>query len=991
MPITSSSFSYSFSTVTEPSKPGYACGPSLRSASQGGPPQYATMVDALRAASTARSSRGITYLRNGKACLETYAELLVAAQHQLGGLHKIGLHQGGAVVMQISELQAHIRAIWGCVLGGIAPVNISIPQRYELSSGVVIKLLGALDNLDAQHVLASPVNVEPLQSLLPQTKEGKHVIVHDLRQLDVRSPARHEPLIKPEDTLFYQLTSGSTGRSKCIPETHAAVISHIRHSIAHCHYAENDVTFNWLPFDHVVPMLTYHLCDVYLGRHAVQAPTADVLADPLFWVRSMETYRVSHSWAPNFGFKLVVDALAKTSATYRLASVQMLMNAGEQVTIEVCDAFLSALGLDPRVMQPAFGMAEVCTCMTYNNEYDVAKCVRVEKRSLSDDVLRIADAHEDESAVTRFVDLGPPSPGVEIRIAKDGGTQCLHELQVGHLQIRAPCVMRGYRDNPSANAECFPGDGWFDSGDLGFIYNGRLALTGRAKEMIIIRGANFFCYEIEAVAMQVDGITHARVAATSFYDENQATEALLIFFVPHSGVVPDSETAALHQFGEVSERIAMLTRAVSKRIASSLGLAPRRVVPVLDEAFHRTTSGKIQRSAFKQEYAIGKYAVAVDALARASNGTAASEFTVSWIQKHMPEAPVLDDAFTAEPGYLLLPERVTSIGASVVDAAPRAFTIRLPSGLAEQRKAIATSELSDWADFVTKPWVVVLLVDDARESSCVAPCLRSCHAMLHVLQHSCFDCESSSLTRLIPKLLVITCGAVGATRYQATLPGAAHAGVLGWAGAVQLELPVLPLQHSDVLLTSRTVSHPACAMLAEARSADTESRTTWRDDLRCVARLQRTAGRARTSADLLPKPSAGPLHLAITGGLGGLGLAAAHTILSEFAYGLALLSRSGRVAGRGYGQGLDERLSSIFKLYPRRVLVCAVDSSNQMELAALYQYLGFCGHIHMASAPLTVGQSLRHVCSRCSNACQRPCRPLCSSLTNVFAFVIVIR
>ena len=103
--------------------------------------------------------------------------------------------------------------------------------------------------------------------------------------------------------------------------------------------------------------------------------------------------------------------------------------------------------------------------------------------SLTAPTLRLA-RRDDGRPVMHFVDLGPPSPGVEIRIAKNGGSEQVGELQVGHLQIRAPCVMAGYHDNPSANAECYPGDGWFDSGDLGFICGGRLALTGRAKEMV---------------------------------------------------------------------------------------------------------------------------------------------------------------------------------------------------------------------------------------------------------------------------------------------------------------------------------------------------------------------------------------------------------------------------------------------------------------------------------------------------------------------------
>ena len=140
---------------------------------------------------------------------------------------------------------------------------------------MVQKLLGVLEDLQAKHVLASTANVPPLRQLLPQIDEGQLTGVHDLAQLDLSSPAERYPVIEPTDILFYQLTSGSTGRSKCIPERHCAVVSHIRHSIAHCGYLMTDVMCNWLPFDHVVPML--HACS---RRRTISATSTTDEAPP---------------------------------------------------------------------------------------------------------------------------------------------------------------------------------------------------------------------------------------------------------------------------------------------------------------------------------------------------------------------------------------------------------------------------------------------------------------------------------------------------------------------------------------------------------------------------------------------------------------------------------------------------------------------------------------------------------------------------------------
>ena len=183
--------------------------------------------------------------------------------------------------------------------------------RWRLPKGPA----GTKKTSNAVHFLTSKSGVESLSDLVPS-----RVLVHDAAEL-LASSGTHQPgaeidvATAPDDILFYQLTSGSTGTPKCIPEWHAAVISHIRHSAAHCGLASTDVTLNWLPFDHVVPMLTFHLCDVYLQRHALQLPTAEVIAEPLKWVDVMASWGVTHSWAPIFGFKLVVQAASTATVT----------------------------------------------------------------------------------------------------------------------------------------------------------------------------------------------------------------------------------------------------------------------------------------------------------------------------------------------------------------------------------------------------------------------------------------------------------------------------------------------------------------------------------------------------------------------------------------------------------------------------------------------------------------------------------------------------
>ena len=728
----------------------------------------------------------------------------------------------------------------------------------------------------------------------------------------------------------------------------------------HCDYSSSDITCNWLPFDHVVPMLTYHLADVYLGRAAVQLPTSDVIAEPLLWLRTMAARRVTHSWSPNFGFKLVADALQGKPGQHGcgdLSSLKLLMNAGEQVTAEVCDAFLRATGLHRTVMQPAFGMAECSTCVTYNNDYSPASNWRVDKASLASNRLCIVRPGELDPAggCMAFMDLGPPSPGIEIRITASDQRTLLAEDQVGNFQIRGACVMAGYMCHPTANAECLVEDNWLDSGDLGFIHKGRLALTGRAKEMVIIFGANYYCYEVESVFFQISDGDVLRVAATSVYDASLGTETLLVFFVPREETVPAVDVAALHMTGEASYALHTLTARITERLVSALGLTPCAVIPVLDERFHRTTSGKIQRGAFKKEFEAGRHAQATDGLGQPTPAPPLLAYTMAWRVAGLEET---SSNGSLHPMYLLAPDLVFgTVGAAVaenlalgtattVDDSPAvvqatsfwhavlqgkirfrgAFVARLPSSVEEHAQAIHDAELDDAISWLSEPWPVVLLAISPQSlpglNRAGRPAFRcgqsipdhfALHAALCLLQQPFL----THRTQLRPHVILVTCGALCVRTLSGDgVPAAADASVRGLSGAMTLERPTLQLMLVDVFARERAQVRASISGLLNAvanGNGTCEPSEAYHCGARRLPRLQLAyAARSGRSG------AVGPLLLAscgelpnvaspvlVTGGLGGIGLHFAGWLLARGCGPIVLVSRRGTVA-RG-SQELESR------------------------------------------------------------------------------------
>lgn len=541
-----------------------------------------TLAAALCRTAETRPTSGLTlYDPGGKQSRLTYAELLARAGRLAAGLGTVtDLAAGDAGLLQLPPFGDHFVVFWACLLMRVRPVAVAIPPNYgDGAHAVCLKIKNIWQLLDGPPIITTAAHASKVEILRTSAGMSSLSLVHveDLEGaaaiadvFGTTNAIGMAYLVSPSDVAFYQLSSGSTGVPKCIQVAHRGVVAHIHGEAQLCGFGPADVHVNFLPLDHVVPILTVHCCDVYHGCEEVQADVAWVVSEPLRWLRLLTEHAATRTWAPNFAFKLVADALRGRpdagGEAFDLSRCRYWMNAGEQVTMPVCEDFLERtrrFGVRRAAMQPAFGMAEACTCMTYNNDFAVVPAARLDRST--------------------FVNLGAPVPGIEIRIADEAGVT-LHEEVIGRFQIRGPVITPGYLKNDEANEAAFVGDQWFNTGDVGFIKDGRLYLTGREKEMIIVRGANFYCYEVEDVVNVLPSVTPTFTAAVSAHDPSTGTEGLAIFFVPR----------ALEATFEGDAQAAVV-REVRGELAKRIGLVPSVVVALAREEFPKTTSGKIQR------------------------------------------------------------------------------------------------------------------------------------------------------------------------------------------------------------------------------------------------------------------------------------------------------------------------------------------------------------------------------------------------------------
>lgn len=503
---------------------------------------------------------------------QTYPELLDESLRLLGALRALGVEPGRTVALLTERSQDFVPVFWACLLGGFVPCPLALvhndPQRWAAH----------LDHVNT--LLDGPLLVvdERMRERLPEVAGLARTGVEELQQLaaelsaDPVAPLRPEP----DDVALLMLTSGSTGAAKAVELTHSNLLASMAAKAGTQELTAADRVLTWISFDHVGALLETHLVSVAAGADQLRAAPEEVLTRPLRFLELISEHRVTMSFSPNFLLGLINKELDQRTEPLELdlSGLRHIVTGGEANPVGTGVAFLDALatcGLSRSVLRPAFGMTETCAGSIYNRDFP----------------------QSDLGA--EFAAVGHAVPGLQVRIAGEAGTPDNDDL-VGEVQLRGPMITRGYRNNEEATRASFTDDGWFRTGDLGRITDGRLTLVGRSKDSIIVNGINYFSHDLEAVLNEVDGIAKSFAAVFATRPVGSDTEQLVVAFAPTAEVAADE--SALYR----------TLVAIRNSVALHWGFRPSLMLPLPEESFVKTSLGKIQRSLMRRRLESGAYA-----------------------------------------------------------------------------------------------------------------------------------------------------------------------------------------------------------------------------------------------------------------------------------------------------------------------------------------------------------------------------------------------
>ena len=536
----------------------------------------------------------------------TYASFLQRTQAIAGRLLKDGhFVAGDRLLLAYPPGLEMICAFFGCVRAGLIPVPVYPPSSRGFQSALYKMVHIARDcqaagiltskdyhaslktNLARSGVSASGVDVDYISSLPWIPTEDFVDAISDRLPID-------------SEILFLQYTSGSTMEPKGVIVTHENILTTCPLVIDH----PAPVVVSWLPQYHDMGLIGCYLYPALKGGTTYGFAPMDFIQRPILWFNAITTFRATAAAAPNFAYDYCLRAgrLSKESLeACDLSSLRVLMCAAEPVKPDTYTRFLEAFqpyGLKSDSFYVAYGLAENTLAVSLGGH----NILSVNKRALTLGKARMTTEVSEIGGATQIVSCGKSLPGLDLKIVDPEGHFALKPDRVGEIWVAGSGKCRGYWNNPELTQKQFHArlvddtpydDGYLRTGDIGFIHDGGLYVCGRIKDMIILRGQNYYPQDIENVVEKSSSlIRHNCVAAFQVQEDSEPALAI-IAEVKNPRALPDAR------------KIAAAVRNYLNVEVGTISLIAPRAIP-------RTSSGKIMRHKTKQLWLQGQFTVLSD-------------------------------------------------------------------------------------------------------------------------------------------------------------------------------------------------------------------------------------------------------------------------------------------------------------------------------------------------------------------------------------------
>lgn len=500
-----------------------------------------------------------------------------------------GIQPGEVVVLILQHGEDLLYAFWGAILHGAIPSIMPFlteklsPERYRAD------LASLMSVTKPSAIVTYPEFEAEVRSAIREGDSVRSVIVANQvepqKELDFDSLAGFRR--KPEDIVLLQHSSGTTGLQKGVALSHRSVFNQLDAYSRALSLDDEDVIVSWLPLYHDMGLIAGFVMPILSGIPLVLMSPFDWVRAPYKLMRSVTKYRGTLTWLPNFAFNFCAQKIRDRHLEgVDLSSLRAVVNCSEPVRFESHRAFYERFepyGLKWEALQTSYAMAENVFGVTQSRLGTAPVVDEIDRESFM--VQRVAASPLDGRPAMKMMSSGRPLENVAIRILDEQGGE-VPERVVGEIALKSDCMLTGYYHREDVTRKAFL-DGWYLTGDYGYMADGEIFVSGRKKDMIIVGGRNVYPQDLEALACEAPGVHAGRAVAFGMFDEAQGTEEVVII------AEVDAEDPA------EQEKIA---DAIRLHVTKNSAIALRHVRVVGPKWIIKTSSGKTSRAANKEKF-----------------------------------------------------------------------------------------------------------------------------------------------------------------------------------------------------------------------------------------------------------------------------------------------------------------------------------------------------------------------------------------------------
>ncbi len=511
----------------------------------------------------------------------SWGEVYARARRAARALRDLGVRPGDRVALVLRTEVAFLDAFFGAQLAGAVPVPLYPPVRlgrmpeYLASTARMVRASGA-------RLLVAG---EGVRRLLGEVVAAARPALGCVGAEDLaRAGEGWSRSVSPDDLALVQFSSGSTVDPKPVALTHGNVVAQTASVLEVLQPTPADGMVSWLPLYHDMGLIGGLLGALAYPGPIALIPPEHFLARPALWLRALSRHRATITAAPSFAYAYAAARVRDAElAGCDLSAWRVALDGAEPVSAAALRRFAARFepyGFDARALMPVYGLSEAALAVTFTPPGRGWRSRRL-------DPVALAARGAVEEGAREVVSVGRPVPGVEVEV-RGGEGRALPERRLGRIYARGPSVMLGYLGQPEATLRALAG-GWLDTGDLGFIEGGELWVHGRAKDVVVLRGANHAPDELEAPLEHVSGVRPGCAAAVGFEPGEEGEELLLL--AERSGHPRDDEQVA---------------EAARQAVLEHTGARAHTVALLDPGTLPRTSSGKLRRSEALRRWLAGE-------------------------------------------------------------------------------------------------------------------------------------------------------------------------------------------------------------------------------------------------------------------------------------------------------------------------------------------------------------------------------------------------